>query len=54
MSVVGFDIGNENCVIAAVKQGGMLDVLLNDESKRETPTVVSFSEKQRFLGSIHR
>lgn len=49
--MVGFDIGNENCVIAAVKQGGMLDVLLNDESKRETPTVVSFSEKQRFLGS---
>lgn len=48
--MVGFDIGNENCVIAAVKQGGV-DVLLNDESKRETPTVVSFGEKQRFLGS---
>uniref|UniRef100_A0A2P2JV44 Heat shock 70 kDa protein 16 n=1 Tax=Rhizophora mucronata TaxID=61149 RepID=A0A2P2JV44_RHIMU len=50
MSVVGFDIGNENCVIAAVKQRGV-DVLLNDESKRETPTVVCFGEKQRFLGS---
>ncbi|KAF8414092.1 hypothetical protein HHK36_002091 [Tetracentron sinense] len=50
MSVVGFDIGNENCVIAAVKQRG-IDVLLNDESKRETPAVVSFGEKQRFLGS---
>ncbi|KVH89623.1 heat shock 70 kDa protein 16-like [Cynara cardunculus var. scolymus] len=50
MSVVGFDIGNENCVIAAAKQGG-IDVLLNDESKRETPAVVSFGEKQRFLGS---
>ncbi|KAA8520059.1 hypothetical protein F0562_014315 [Nyssa sinensis] len=50
MSVVGFDIGNENCVIAVVKQGG-IDVLLNDESKRETPAVVSFGEKQRFLGS---
>ncbi|KAA8520057.1 hypothetical protein F0562_014269 [Nyssa sinensis] len=31
-------------------QGG-IDVLLNDESKRETPAVVSFGEKQRFLGS---
>lgn len=51
MSVAGFDIGNENCVIAVVNPGGMLDVLLNDESKRETPAVVSFSEKQRFLGS---
>ncbi|KAL6573857.1 hypothetical protein OROHE_001399 [Orobanche hederae] len=50
MSVVGFDIGNENCVIAVAKQRG-IDVLLNDESKRENPTVVSFGEKQRFIGS---
>ncbi|CAJ1971393.1 unnamed protein product [Sphenostylis stenocarpa] len=50
MSGVGIDIGNENCVIAAVKQG-RIDVLLNDESKRETPAVVCFGEKQRFLGS---
>ncbi|KAL6990790.1 hypothetical protein U1Q18_008912 [Sarracenia purpurea var. burkii] len=50
MSVVGLDIGNENCVIAVVKQRG-IDVLLNDESKRETPAVVSFGEKQRFLGA---
>ncbi|KAI9198050.1 hypothetical protein LWI28_009145 [Acer negundo] len=49
MGVVGFDIGNENCVIAVVKQRGV-DVLLNDESKRETPAVVSFSEKQRLVG----
>lgn len=50
MSVLGFDIGNENCVVAAVKQRGV-DVLLNDESKRETPAVVSFGENQRFIGS---
>ncbi|KDP39123.1 hypothetical protein JCGZ_00880 [Jatropha curcas] len=50
MSVVGFDIGNENCVIAAVKQRG-IDVLLNDESKRETPAVICFGERQRLLGS---
>lgn len=50
MSVLGFDIGNENCVVAVAKQRG-IDVLLNNESKRETPTVVSFGEKQRFLGS---
>ncbi|KAK8618299.1 hypothetical protein V6N13_132294 [Hibiscus sabdariffa] len=50
MSVVGFDIGNENCVIAVAKQRG-IDVFLNDESKRETPAVVSFGEKQRFMGS---
>ncbi|XP_076915373.1 heat shock 70 kDa protein 16-like [Bidens hawaiensis] len=50
MSVIGFDIGNESCVIAAEKRGGV-DVLLNDESNRETPAVVSFGDKQRFLGS---
>ncbi|KAK4751600.1 hypothetical protein SAY87_005082 [Trapa incisa] len=50
MSAVGFDIGNENCVIAAVKERGV-DVLLNDESKRETPAIVCFGEKQRFMGS---
>ncbi|KAL8107761.1 hypothetical protein AgCh_024240 [Apium graveolens] len=49
MSVVGFDIGNENCVIGYAKQRG-IDVLLNEESNRETPAVVSFGEKQRFLG----
>lgn len=50
MGVVGFDFGNENCVIAVAKERG-IDVLLNDESNRETPAVVSFFEKQRFMGS---
>lgn len=50
MSVVGFDIGNENCVITAVKHRGV-DVLLNDESNRETPAIVCFGEKQRFMGA---
>ncbi|RZC65661.1 hypothetical protein C5167_009346 [Papaver somniferum] len=50
MSVVGFDIGNENCVISAAKHRG-IDVLLNEESNRETPAVVSFGEKQRFMGA---
>ncbi|XP_039130789.1 heat shock 70 kDa protein 16-like [Dioscorea cayenensis subsp. rotundata] len=50
MSVVGFDIGNDRCVIAAVRQRG-IDVILNDESKRETPSTISFSDKQRLIGS---
>ncbi|XP_072994402.1 heat shock 70 kDa protein 16 [Typha latifolia] len=49
MSAVGFDIGNDTSVIAAAKHRGV-DVLLNDESKRETPSFVSFSDKQRLLG----
>ncbi|CAN6442203.1 unnamed protein product [Victoria cruziana] len=50
MSVVGFDFGNESCIVAVARQRG-IDVVLNEESKRETPAVVSFSEKQRFIGT---
>jgi len=50
MSVVGFDVGNESCIVAVARQRG-IDVVLNDESKRETPAVVCFGEKQRFIGT---
>ncbi|MFS8008245.1 putative Heat shock protein 70 family [Helianthus anomalus] len=53
MSVIGFDIGNESYVISPAKCGGV-DVLLNNESKHETSVVVSFGEKQSFLGAIKR
>ncbi|XP_042492275.1 uncharacterized protein LOC122071879 [Macadamia integrifolia] len=47
---VSFLSGNDECVIAAAKQRG-IDVLLNEEPNRETPSIVSFGEKQRFQGS---
>ncbi|KAL7610323.1 heat shock 70 kDa protein 15-like [Lactuca sativa] len=50
MSVVGFDLGNESCVVAVARQRG-IDVVLNDESKRETPALVCFGDKHRFLGT---
>ncbi|CAL9099766.1 unnamed protein product [Musa acuminata var. zebrina] len=50
MSVVGFDVGNESCIVGVARQRG-IDVVLNDESKRETPAVVCFGEKQRFIGT---
>ncbi|CAK7356663.1 unnamed protein product [Dovyalis caffra] len=50
MSVVGFDLGNENCLVAVARQRG-IDVVLNDESKRETPAIVCFGDKQRFIGT---
>jgi len=49
MSVVGFDLGNESGVVGVARQRG-IDVVLNEESKRETPMVISFGESQRFLG----
>ncbi|KAJ7567080.1 hypothetical protein O6H91_02G131600 [Diphasiastrum complanatum] len=50
MSVVGLDVGNETGVVGVARQRG-IDVVLNEESKRETPAMVSFSDKQRFLGT---
>lgn len=51
MSVVGFDLGNAtSCVAVARKRG--IDVLMNKESKRETPNAVHFGEKMRALGTV--
>jgi heat shock protein 4 len=50
MSVVGLDVGNDaSCVALARKRG--VDILLNKESSRETPSMVSFGDKMRFLGT---
>ncbi|WIA27991.1 hypothetical protein OEZ86_010580 [Tetradesmus obliquus] len=50
MSVVGFDVGNDcSCVAVARKRG--IDVLMNKESVRETPTMVCFGDKMRFIGT---
>ncbi|BBN14282.1 hypothetical protein MPTK1_6g10360 [Marchantia polymorpha subsp. ruderalis] len=50
MSVVGLDVGNVNCIIGVARQRG-IDVVLNDECGRETPAMVSFSDKQRYIGT---
>lgn len=50
MSVVGFDIGNDSSCVALARKRG-IDVLMNKESKRETPAVVNFGDKMRFMGT---
>ncbi|GLC40661.1 hypothetical protein PLESTB_000035600 [Pleodorina starrii] len=50
VSVVGFDVGNDtSCVALARKRG--IDVIMNKESKRETPAAINFGDKMRFLGT---
>ncbi|KAI9023528.1 heat shock protein 70 family [Phycomyces nitens] len=49
MSVVGFDLGNLQSVIAVARNRG-IDVICNEVSNRATPSLVSFGFKQRFLG----
>ena len=47
--LLGIDIGNVNSVIASPRRGGV-DVLVNEASRRQTPSVVAFNERRRFVG----
>ncbi|KAJ1723759.1 adenyl-nucleotide exchange factor sse1 [Coemansia erecta] len=49
MSVVGFDIGNLQSVIAVARNRG-IDIVANEVSNRATPTMISFGDKQRYIG----
>jgi heat shock protein 4 len=49
MSVVGIDFGNLNTVVAVARNRG-IDVIVNETSNRATPSLVSLTDKQRFLG----
>ncbi|XP_033100323.1 97 kDa heat shock protein-like [Anneissia japonica] len=50
MSVVGFDVGNQSCYIA-VARGGGIETIANEYSDRLTPSIVSFGDKQRIIGT---
>ncbi|KAI9105235.1 heat shock protein 70 family [Phlyctochytrium arcticum] len=49
MSVVGIDFGSLNTVVAVAQNRG-IDIITNEVSNRKTPSLVSFGEKQRYLG----
>ncbi|CAK9299722.1 unnamed protein product [Gordionus sp. m RMFG-2023] len=49
MSVVGFDFGSQNCFISIAKGGG-IETITNDYSLRYTPSYISFTSKNRFIG----
>jgi len=51
MSVVGFDFGNVNSVIAVAQKGGV-DIIANEASNRKTPSIISFGEKERYIGEV--
>ncbi|KFM26761.1 97 kDa heat shock protein [Auxenochlorella protothecoides] len=50
MSVAGIDVGDSTSCVALARKGGV-DVILNKESNRETPSVLTFNAKQRQLGT---
>ncbi|XP_028251401.1 heat shock 70 kDa protein 4L [Parambassis ranga] len=50
MSVVGIDVGFQNCYIAVARSGG-IETIANDYSDRCTPAVVSLATKNRMIGN---
>ena len=46
---IGIDLGSQRYKVAIVRSGGV-DILTNDLANRSTPVVVSFGEKQRYIG----
>lgn len=49
MSVFGVDLGNLNSTVGITRNGG-IDIVINEVSKRETSTVISMTEQERFIG----
>ncbi|CAH00146.1 adenyl-nucleotide exchange factor SSE2 [Kluyveromyces lactis] len=45
----GLDLGNNNAVLAVARNRG-IDVVVNEVSNRSTPALVSFGQKNRFVG----
>lgn len=41
-SLIGFDIGSETIKAAAIRSGRSIEIILNEQSKRKTPSFVSF------------
>ncbi|PWN23773.1 putative heat shock protein Hsp88 [Microstroma glucosiphilum] len=48
-SVIGIDVGNSSSKIGAARQRGV-DVLANEVSNRQTPSLISFGQKSRAIG----
>lgn len=46
---IGIDVGTANSVVATPRRGGV-DVLVNEASRRQTPSLVAFDEERRLLG----
>lgn len=49
MSVLGIDLGTANCVLATVGRGAVT-VVRNEISERLTPSLVTFTNKERLIG----
>lgn len=50
-NVIGIDFGSENMKVGIVSPGSPLEIVNNFQSKRKTPTCISFYKGERLFGS---
>jgi hypoxia up-regulated 1 len=50
LAVMSIDFGNEYMKIAIVKPGVPMEIVLNKESTRKTPTAITMKDGERFVG----
>ena len=50
VAVISIDLGNDFYKIGIVKPGVPMEIVLNSESKRKTPTVVTIKQDERLFG----
>jgi hypoxia up-regulated 1 len=50
-AIISVDFGAESFKIAMIKSGHPLDVVLNKESKRKTPSFLYVSDTERLYGN---
>jgi len=50
-NVIGLDFGSDSMKVAIVQPGTPLEIVSNFQSKRKTPTMISFYKGERLLGS---
>jgi hypoxia up-regulated 1 len=49
---MSIDFGSEYMKIGLVKPGVPMEIVLNKESRRKTPTIVAFRNGERFFGDV--
>lgn len=47
---IGVDLGTTNCALA-IYRNGQVEIITNDQGERTTPSVISFTDEERLVGS---